>query len=118
MLKNQITIDETIDFLNDLIKTDKPALAALIANRVPCNRELAEHPTVQVAQQNDGFHVGMLGILNGLFGIHETGQGPIAFYFTDDGNLLKVGRTTLARREAGDSGENYQPEPESEQSES
>jgi hypothetical protein len=94
MLKNHITIDETVIFLNELIEIDKSAIAALIANRVPCNKKLADHPTVQVSAQNDGFHVGLLGILNGLFGTLENGHGPITFVFSD-GNLQSVRRTTI-----------------------
>ncbi|MCP4348122.1 MAG: hypothetical protein GY795_21680, partial [Desulfobacterales bacterium] len=87
MIKERVTIEETIDLLNELIETDAPAIAALIANRVPCNQQLADHPTVQCGAQHGGFHVGMLGILNGLFGAHEgdyrTGWGPITFVFDD-----------------------------------
>lgn len=92
MIKETVTLDETIEYLNELIEVDRVAIAALIANRVPCNEELADHPTVQVYAQHGGFLVGMLGILNGLFGIHENGYGPIAFTF-EDGSLLAVGRT-------------------------
>ena len=98
MIKEQVTLDETIDFLNELIKIDAPAIAALIANRVPCNKQLADHPTVQCTAQHGGFSVGMLGIINGLFGAHEGeyrhGWGPIIFVFEGD-NLVRVERTNL-----------------------
>lgn len=93
MIGEQVTLDEVIDYLNELIQTDCPAIAALVANRVPCNQEMADHPTVQVMQQHGGFHVGMLGILNGLFGTFEDGWGPITFVF-DKGNLVRVIRAT------------------------
>lgn len=88
-LKQSVTIQDAIDYLNELIELDKPAIAALIANRVPCNEVLAHHPTVQVRAQNGGFHVGILGILNGLFGTLENGWGPITFVF-EDGDLQGV----------------------------
>jgi len=91
-VKDFVSLDETIAYLNELIKTDRVAMAALIANRVPCNQALADHPTVQVNAQHGGYLVGMLGILNGLFGIHENGRGPITFIFKDS-NLLAVDRT-------------------------
>jgi hypothetical protein len=51
----------------------------LINVHVACNQAMADHPTVQVAQLEDGtFAVGLLGILNGLFGADENGQGYIA----------------------------------------
>ena len=96
MIKEQVTLDETIDFLNELIKIDAPAIAALIANRVPCNKQLADHPTVQCLAQHGGFSVGMLGIINGLFGAHEGeyrhGWGPIMFIL-EDGNVERVNFT-------------------------
>lgn len=88
-MKEQITVDEVIAYLNELIEIDKPAMAALVANRVPCNRAMADHPTVQVAAQNDGFHVGMLGIINGMFGVDDDLWGPITFIF-EEGDLVKV----------------------------
>jgi hypothetical protein len=89
MIRTTIALDEVIDYLNELIETDRPAMAALIANRVPCNPAMANHPTVQVQAQHGGYLVGMLGILNGLFGTFEDGWGPIVFVFKD-GNLLGV----------------------------
>jgi len=90
MLKKTITRDEVINFFNELINIDKSAIAALIANRVPCNERLANHPTVQVGKQNEGYDVGMLGILNGLFGCDNDGFGGILFCFDDKNNLIKV----------------------------
>jgi hypothetical protein len=72
-----------VDLLNELTELDRPAVAALIANRVPCIRELAEHPTVQVGAQHGGFSVGLLGILNGLCGVNDRGWGVIAAKFED-----------------------------------
>lgn len=55
MIKETVTLDETIDFLSELIKVDAPAIAALIANCVPCNEQMADHPTVQCGEQHGGF---------------------------------------------------------------
>ena len=109
MIQEQVTLDETIDFLNELIKVDTPAIAALIANRVPCNEEMADHPTVQCGEQHGGFHVGMLGIFNGLFGVNEGeyrhGWGAITMVFDDNDsghfcNLIRFERTKLERPES------------------
>jgi hypothetical protein len=72
---------EMVEFLNSLVETDRYAMADLLCQRVPCNRKLADHPTVQVAAHNrrdttippGGFRVGILGVLNGYYGIHEDG---------------------------------------------
>lgn len=96
MPKELVSIDETIAYLNELLLLDKPATAALLANRVPCNQELADHPTVQVDAQHGGFHVGLLGIINGLFGVHDESQyGPICYEF-ENGDLIRFRRTMQA----------------------
>lgn len=84
-MTNQIDLElakRIVDYLNGLVELDKPAVAALISNRVPCNEGLAHHPTCQVVAQNGGMFVGLLGLLNGLCGINEEGWGPIAASFT------------------------------------
>ena len=72
-----------VDLLNELVELDRPAIAALIANRVPCNALLADHPTVQVSEQHGGFHVGILGVLNGICGTREDGRSLIEAIFED-----------------------------------
>lgn len=69
------------DYLNDLLEYDRPAIAAMMANRIPCSREMADHPTVQVSVQHGGFHVGLLGVMNGLCGVHDDGYGLISAVF-------------------------------------
>lgn len=83
MMKKSVSLDEAIAYLNELIEADRPAIAALIANRVPCNEALADHNTVQVQAQHGGFHVGMLGILNGLFGTVDGVNGQIGAIWSD-----------------------------------
>lgn len=96
-MKEQVTIDEVIELFNELIEIDNPAFGALVANRVPCNEELANHPTVQVGVQNGGYRVGLIGIVNGMFGVDENGYGPIALNF-EDSNLVKVERFKKVER--------------------
>ena len=92
-MKDTITIDYTIDFLNQLIRTDSFAIAELIANRAPCNKNMANHPTVQVGIKNDEYCVGFLGVLNGLFGIDDVGYGPITIIFDNDGKIVRAQHT-------------------------
>lgn len=74
-----------VDLLDELIKTDSVAMKALIASRVPCGQELADHPTVQCGErEGDGYEVGLLGILNGLCGTLEDGWGAVSVVFEDD----------------------------------
>lgn len=82
-IKESVTIDEAIDLLNSAIKADKRAMHNLIEARVMCNKELANHPTIQISSYHvEGqYVVGLLGILNGLFGIDKRGWGAIAAVF-------------------------------------
>ncbi len=65
-----ISIDSFVKVLNEAYVADPAAIHALIANRVPCNRALANHPTIQVAanQVIDGesYTVSLIGIINGI----------------------------------------------------
>lgn len=76
-IKDSVSIDDTIAFLNELMAIDPDAMAQLCISRVPCNEALADHPTVQVAPEDQGYSVGILGIINGLFGVDGSGWGPI-----------------------------------------
>lgn len=91
MIRQTVSIDETISLLNEAVALDKLAVAALLANRVPCNDGLASHPTIQVQAQYGGYGVGILGIINGLFG-EDHGKGPICSIFAD-GQLVGFGKT-------------------------
>ena len=79
MIKETVTIEDCVAYLNDFYKHDKDALRNLIENRVVCNKKLADHPSVQVVLNEGRFRVGLLGVLNGLFGFDpEDRFGAIA----------------------------------------
>ena len=94
-MNERISIGDAIALLNEMVALDKPAIAALVANRVPCNEALADHPSIQVGVQNDGYHVGLLGVINGMFGVNDEGQGAICVEFKD-GHLSHFRRTLPA----------------------
>ena len=107
-VKFQVSLDDAIDLLNTVLELDCPAMAALIANRVPCNEALAAHPTVQVGKQHGGYWVTALGLLAGLFGIIDEGEyqgfGPITAVFEDEEGaqfkqLVRFERTQRKERE-------------------
>lgn len=79
MLRRAITQQDVCDLLNDMLATDPAAVEALISTRVPINDVLAKHPTIQCTSvlQLAGKDlkiecVGLLGVLNGLFGTFEN----------------------------------------------
>jgi hypothetical protein len=81
MVKDNVTIGEVVDVLNRAIAEDRDAVNRLMQTRVPCNKALADDPTIQVlADVVDGKHVykvGLLGVLNGLFGCDPVSGGAL-----------------------------------------
>lgn len=90
---------KVVDLLDEIHAADPGALAALVATRVPCNRALADHPTVQVGQAKDGgVEVGLMGVLNGLCGVNEDGWGAVALIVEHDGTVTSVGLEKRCQR--------------------
>lgn len=87
------TINEAITILNTILEADRGALQQLIDHRVLCNEALADHPTVQVGAVNGEYCVGVLGVINGLFGVDERQWGFIAAEYNDAGQLERFRRT-------------------------
>lgn len=81
------TIQDVVNLLNELNELDHVAINDLATTRVKCNDKIADHEKVQVISKTDGTtEVGILGILNGLFG---TEKARIAAIFDDnDGDLI------------------------------
>lgn len=89
--------DEVIARLNKLAEDPavRSAIADLIERRVPVPEEVANHPTIQVA---DSRRVGFLGVLNGLIGAtgphsKKPGWGYVAAVYDDNGLLTGFART-------------------------
>jgi len=78
MIKEFVGLEEAIDTLNRLISLDKAAATCLVDTRIPCSVDVALDETIQA-----GFHVdyeatiGMLGVINGIFGVDSDGNSPI-----------------------------------------
>lgn len=60
----------TVEAMNNAFKADPSAFYALLCNRVPCNKDLAEDPFMVVERsvvlEGERFNVGALGIINGV----------------------------------------------------
>jgi hypothetical protein len=87
-----VTPENVVVFLNSLLEIDRRAVSKLFDSYVYCNRGMAEHPRVQVRRlkinkyrPRDVWKVGVLGLINGLFGVHSNRYGPIARVIRDDG---------------------------------
>lgn len=83
MIEDPVSVDQAIRVLNQATEDDRQAMAALVEDRIPCSRRLARHPSIQVGRAHGGHRVGMLGIINGLFGIDDRGYGPISAIYNE-----------------------------------
>lgn len=88
------TVDDALEVLNRINWADPTVLPFLVNCRVPCNEAVREDPTVQVGKHDGEWKVGLLGIINGLFGINEHGSGFICAVYDDDGCLTAFKRLT------------------------
>lgn len=91
MIKKSINQLDVVGLLNEMLLKDPECVKAVFSHRVPCNDAIAHHPTIQVQQYKEQKTpvVGLLGILNGLFGIGEDGFGAFAMEIDEEGNILK-----------------------------
>jgi hypothetical protein len=105
--KVKITAQDVVRLLNEALVADQDAITNLVNARVACNEALGGHPTIQVGRFPVGGswpepgspnintvgterRVGILGILNGLFGVKEDGSGYIAaLYDMSSGKITK-----------------------------
>lgn len=93
MIQETVTLDHVLEVLNDALEIDPEAMNDLVEARVPCSEALAEHPTIQVhtvrmtvfsnnkSEETKTHTVGLIGILNGLFGADNDQWGTIAGEF-------------------------------------
>jgi len=106
-IADTITIEDALTVLNRMLAADPVATQKLVQGRVPCSDALAEDPTVQVYSTpiynikpgKMGRHVGevvgqdhkvgLLGVINGMFGKDEDDWGPIAAVYDDDTGKLQ-----------------------------
>ncbi len=79
-----------IELLNEIHRLDPTVLQTLIVHRVECSQAFLDHDTVQVGHTEDGgYRVGLLGILNGIFGVSSGAPyGYIAACYDAEGSLL------------------------------
>jgi hypothetical protein len=93
MLKKQITLTETIRFLNRALRFDPKGISVLFSIRTMVNKKIAEHPTIQVQMYKKEPRLSLLGLLNGLFGVDKKGYGGITAWVEGDGRITKFCKT-------------------------
>lgn len=73
--------------LNAAFEADPAAVNNLFACMTFCNRELADHPTIQCGSlPGDRYWVRTLGMINGA--LEAMGIGRIAAQYNDDGIIV------------------------------
>ena len=98
MIKEAVTIQDAIDLLNDLLKLDYDCISRLITTRLYCNDQIVNHPTVTVYSEASGSaSLGLMGMINGLFGTNENGAGPICFEIGEDGKISNFKKTPVKK---------------------
>ena len=87
-MKLSITIQDVCDFLNEMLALDYDMIHKMVVDKVECKRELVDHPTVIVSLRNGKSKVGLVGILNGMFGLRWDSRGPLSYYIKD-GKIIR-----------------------------
>jgi len=74
-----------------MFKADHEAIEKLVEMRVPCNDALVNDPACQTTFHENEVGaqpvVGLLGVLNGVFGTRSNGWGWIGANFDDDNKM-------------------------------
>jgi hypothetical protein len=74
----EVSVQGVVDLLNEALRMDEHGVSDLVDERITVNKFLANHPTIQCVDTGRGrYEVGLLGFLNGLFGIDEAKMGAI-----------------------------------------
>lgn len=81
--------EKIVASLNEFLEADPIAISKMMLKRVPCNQDLADHPTVQVGQDlKTNWDVSILGLLNGICGRKGNGRGLIVMHTERDVRLI------------------------------
>jgi hypothetical protein len=104
-MRSAVTPEQVVALLNEALILDRDAISALVLGRVPCNERLAGHKTIVISSHRHGDPpspdlpkgakraVGLMGILNGLFGPiksgRKAGRGQISYAMDVDTRKLE-----------------------------
>lgn len=101
-----VTPADAVKLLNQALKADPKAMHELVETRASCNNKIAGHPTIQCAVETGAvtgrtsYSVGLVGILNGIFGCQPgTSVGFIAARF-DRNKLVEFEVLKLKKEKA------------------
>lgn len=91
MIKDSVTPEDVVKVLNFALEIDSNAINQLVSMRVICNEKMAKTPDIQIGVRPEGgYRVGILGILNGVFGKDDrTGFGCICAKINSETGLVE-----------------------------
>lgn len=89
-IKESITVQDACDLLNEYLSLDYPSCSRLITHRVNCNKAISDHPTIQTKDfpGRSKWRVGVLGLLNGMFGADDNSVGAISYELDPEGRIV------------------------------
>jgi hypothetical protein len=82
-MKQSITVDEVIAYLNELNILDPQAIYNLFNHREACYDNFDLYPSILTLYKGGQSHLGILGIMNGMFGLNAEGKGQITALIGD-----------------------------------
>jgi len=91
MIKESVTIDEVVAFLNEALALDKQAISQFLNRRVSVNDAILNHPTIQCRVKDSQGSLNLVGLINGLFGTDDRGFGAICYIAVEE-DILKFER--------------------------
>ncbi|MDA0241063.1 MAG: hypothetical protein O3A84_13695 [Proteobacteria bacterium] len=84
-------VSRALVVLNDALARDARAVTELVNLRVECNKDLINHPLIQVGEYEGVAKVGVLGLINGLIGDSPTGSiGAKGTFDPVTGRFLRI----------------------------
>lgn len=94
-----MTTKQIAKFLNEALATDRNAIQCLFLMRMPCNKSMRDHPTIQVTTERAGKNpcVGFVGLLNGLISKMDHTH-VLAYEIESDNNKLAIKRFLAVKR--------------------
>ena len=79
-------VEQAVLTLNEFLKGDPEACAALLAHRIPASQATIDHPSIICAEHKGKPAVGFLGVLNGI--LFAATDQKIASVHVDGDNLV------------------------------
>ncbi len=83
-------VTSAINILNEALDRDPAAITELVNMRVPCNKQLSDHPTIHTTVIEGVFRLGVLGLLNGALGSSPSGVIGAEGQMNDAGRFVKI----------------------------